>query len=189
VQHRLFLPARFGFRLYRRTQQYAVDLNPNTRTWRQPMPLDHLSHLLIDRTLTRLVAWPRVRLPSCRTFYSNQTQSMRLTICLPSCIKMAMLSQKHAEAIVQKLVPDSDFPNLLLDIYNMSKSLEHQALLGIVVPSKSRWQGYYELTRLHKPIIGNMLMLWPCGRSFVTWRVRVSNSWKIYSLESDYGCL
>ncbi|KAI0084080.1 UbiA prenyltransferase family [Irpex rosettiformis] len=45
----------------------------------------------------------------------------------------------------------------------MTKLSESQALLGAVPPSKSRWRGYYELTRLHKPIMGNTLMFWPCA--------------------------
>ncbi|KAI0337401.1 4-hydroxybenzoate polyprenyl transferase [Trametopsis cervina] len=45
----------------------------------------------------------------------------------------------------------------------MHKSSEYQALLGGSFPLKSRWRGYYELTRLHKPIMGNTLMFWPCA--------------------------
>ncbi|KAI0692904.1 UbiA prenyltransferase family [Cytidiella melzeri] len=45
----------------------------------------------------------------------------------------------------------------------MHKSSEYQTLLGVASPSKSRWRGYYELTRLHKPVMGNTLMFWPCA--------------------------
>ncbi|KIP05906.1 hypothetical protein PHLGIDRAFT_24822 [Phlebiopsis gigantea 11061_1 CR5-6] len=31
------------------------------------------------------------------------------------------------------------------------------------MPKKSRLRGYYELTRLHKPVLGNSLMFWPCA--------------------------
>jgi len=29
--------------------------------------------------------------------------------------------------------------------------------------SKLPWRGYYELTRLHKPLIGNAILFWPCA--------------------------
>ena len=47
----------------------------------------------------------------------------------------------------------------------MPKNSEYQALLAPPIrSSKSRWRGYYELTRLHKPVMGNTLMFWPCGK-------------------------
>lgn len=46
----------------------------------------------------------------------------------------------------------------------MYKASEFEALLSTSPPTKSRWRGYYELTRLHKPIMGNTLMFWPCGK-------------------------
>jgi hypothetical protein len=45
----------------------------------------------------------------------------------------------------------------------MSKSAPHHSLLSSPAPAKSRWRGYYELMRLHKPVLGNTLMFWPCG--------------------------
>ncbi|KAJ3521588.1 hypothetical protein NM688_g8999 [Phlebia brevispora] len=45
----------------------------------------------------------------------------------------------------------------------MAKFSENYPLLDGAVPAKSRWRGYYELMRLHKPIMGNTLMFWPCA--------------------------
>ncbi|GJE85451.1 4-hydroxybenzoate octaprenyltransferase [Phanerochaete sordida] len=45
----------------------------------------------------------------------------------------------------------------------MSKSAAHHALLGCPAPTKSRWRRYWELMRLHKPVLGNTLMFWPCA--------------------------
>lgn len=47
-----------------------------------------------------------------------------------------------------------------------TKPAPHHALLLSAKPTKSRWCGYYELTRLHKPVLGNTLMFWPCGTVF-----------------------
>lgn len=46
----------------------------------------------------------------------------------------------------------------------MPNKSAHHALLPTPMPKKSRLRGYYELTRLHKPVLGNSLMFWPCGR-------------------------
>ena len=40
---------------------------------------------------------------------------------------------------------------------------EYKTLLGTTKPQKSRWRGCWELMRLHKPVMGNTLMFWPCG--------------------------
>ena len=47
----------------------------------------------------------------------------------------------------------------------MHNSAPHHALLGSKAAAKSKWRGYVELTRLHKSVLGNTLMFWPCGRS------------------------
>lgn len=45
----------------------------------------------------------------------------------------------------------------------MHNSAPHHALLGSKAAAKSKWRGYVELTRLHKSVLGNTLMFWPCG--------------------------
>lgn len=60
--------------------------------------------------------------------------------------------------------PDFDFSSMDA-IANKHDSLAHHALLPSAKPNKSRCRGYLELTRLHKPVLGNSLMFWPCGKS------------------------
>ena len=62
----------------------------------------------------------------------------------------------------------------------MYNPAEYKSLLDAAKPRKSRWRGYWELMRLNKPIMGNTLMFWPCGKCFYSFKTP-------FPRRSDFG--
>ena len=48
---------------------------------------------------------------------------------------------------------------------NLPLLLSASSLVPVPVADMPVAHGYFELTRLHKPLMGNTLMFWPCGKS------------------------